>query len=56
MDINDVIFSINGAVYEVNPVLGPGFLETEIKSLPAKVLAQARRAGMIFNLPEGHKG
>ncbi len=27
MDINDVTYTINGAVFEVNRVLGPGFLE-----------------------------
>ena len=27
MDINDVTYEINGAVFEVNRVLGPGFLE-----------------------------
>ena len=27
MDINDVTYMINGAVFEVNKVLGPGFLE-----------------------------
>ena len=27
MDINDITYSINGAVFEVNRVLGPGFLE-----------------------------
>jgi GxxExxY protein len=27
MDINDITYAINGAVFEVNKVLGPGFLE-----------------------------
>jgi GxxExxY protein len=27
MDINDITYKINGAIYEVNRVLGPGFLE-----------------------------
>ena len=27
MDINDVTYDINGAVFEVNRILGPGFLE-----------------------------
>ena len=27
MDINDITYRINGAVFEVNRVLGPGFLE-----------------------------
>jgi len=27
MDINDITYAINGAVFEVNKLLGPGFLE-----------------------------
>ena len=27
MDINDITYTINGSVFEVNRVLGPGFLE-----------------------------
>ncbi|MGB5155811.1 MAG: GxxExxY protein [Desulfobacterales bacterium] len=27
MDINDITYKINGAIYEVNRILGPGFLE-----------------------------
>jgi GxxExxY protein len=27
MDINDITYSINGVIFEVNRVLGPGFLE-----------------------------
>ena len=27
MDINEITYLINGAVFEVNKVLGPGFLE-----------------------------
>ncbi len=27
MDINEITYAINGAVFEVNKVLGPGFLE-----------------------------
>ena len=27
MDLNDITYKINGAVFEVNRVLGPGFLE-----------------------------
>ncbi len=27
MDINDITYAINGALFEVNRVLGPGFLE-----------------------------
>ena len=28
MQINDIIYKINGAIFEVNRVLGPGFLES----------------------------
>ena len=27
MNINDITYAINGAIFEVNRVLGPGFLE-----------------------------
>jgi len=27
MDINDLTYKLNGAIFEVNRVLGPGFLE-----------------------------
>ncbi len=27
MDINEITYSINGAIFEVNRILGPGFLE-----------------------------
>jgi GxxExxY protein len=27
MEINDITYAINGAIFEVNKVLGPGFLE-----------------------------
>jgi hypothetical protein len=27
MDINDITYAINGAVFEVNRILGSGFLE-----------------------------
>lgn len=27
MDINDITYKINGAIFEVNRILGPGFLE-----------------------------
>ena len=27
MDLNEITYKINGAVFEVNRVLGPGFLE-----------------------------
>ena len=27
MDINDITYKVNGAIFEVNKILGPGFLE-----------------------------
>ena len=27
VDINDITYKINGAIFEVNKILGPGFLE-----------------------------
>ena len=27
MELNDITYTINGAIFEVNKVLGPGFLE-----------------------------
>ncbi len=48
MDINEITYAINGAVFEVNRVLGPGFLEKvyenalliELKSQGLKVESQ----------------
>ena len=48
MDINEITYAINGAVFEVNRVLGPGFLErvyensllTELRSLGLKAESQ----------------
>jgi len=41
MDINEITYAINSAVFEVNQVLGSGFLEAEIKR-------------MVLDLPEGN--
>lgn len=64
MDINDITYKINGAVFEVNRVLGPGFLEKvyenalliELQSIglkvekqvPVKVLYKGQVAGEYF--------
>ena len=48
MDINEITYKINGAVFEVNKVLGPGFLEKvyenallmELQSIGLKVEKQ----------------
>ena len=44
MDINDITYAINGAVFEVNRVLGPGFLE---KVYENAVLIELRSRGLI---------
>ena len=43
MDINDVTYAINGAVFEVNRVLGPGFLE---KVYENALLVELKRRGL----------
>ena len=43
MDINDITYAINGAVFEVNRVLGPGFLE---KVYENAVLIELRSRGL----------
>ena len=43
MDINDVTYAINGAVFEVNRVLGPGFLE---KVYEKALFVELKRRGL----------
>jgi GxxExxY protein len=43
VDINDVTYAINGAVFEVNRVLGPGFLE---KVYENALLIELKRKGL----------
>jgi GxxExxY protein len=43
MDINDITYKINGAIYEVNRVLGPGFLE---KVYENALLIELRESGL----------
>ncbi|MCX5816428.1 MAG: GxxExxY protein [Proteobacteria bacterium] len=43
MDINDITYIINGAVFEVNRVLGPGFLE---KVYENALLIELRKQGL----------
>jgi len=38
MDINDITYQINGAIFEVNRILGPGFLEKVYEKALAKEL------------------
>ena len=49
MDINEITYKINGAIFEVNRILGPGFLESvyenalmvELKSRGLRAINQA---------------
>ena len=43
MNINDITYAINGAVFEVNRILGPGFLE---KVYENAVLIELRSRGL----------
>jgi GxxExxY protein len=43
MDINDLTYKINGAVFEVNRILGPGFLE---KVYENALLCELRNRGL----------
>jgi len=43
MDINDLTYKINGAIFEVNKVLGPGFME---KVYENALLVEFRYLGM----------
>ena len=38
MKINDITYKINGAVFEVNRILGPGFLEKVYENALVKEL------------------
>jgi len=49
MEINDITYKINGAVFELNRVLGSGFLE---KVYENALLVEIKR--MVLNLPECH--
>ena len=43
MDINEITYAINGAIFEVNNVLGPGFLE---KIYENALLVELRTRGL----------
>jgi len=43
MDINDITYAINGAVFEVNRILGPGFLE---KVYERALLIELKKRGL----------
>ncbi|KKL47016.1 hypothetical protein LCGC14_2339790, partial [marine sediment metagenome] len=43
MDINDITYQINGAVFEVNRILGHGFLERVYRNA---LLIELRKRGL----------
>lgn len=43
MDINEITYAINGAVFEVNRILGPGFLE---KVYENALVVELRKRGL----------
>ena len=43
MTINDITYKINGAIFEVNKILGPGFLE---KVYESALLIELRKRGL----------
>jgi len=43
MELNDITYAINGAVFEVNNILGPGFLE---KVYENALLVEFKRRGL----------
>jgi len=57
MDINDITYKINGAVFEVNRILGPGFLEKVYEKIQkiheAQILnylkASGYKVGLLIN-------
>jgi GxxExxY protein len=44
MKINDITYKINGAIFEVNKILGPGFLE---KVYENALMVELRKRGLI---------
>ena len=61
MDINDITYAIRGAIFEVNNVLGPGFMEkvyenslsVEWERLGYKVIAQVPLKVLYKNIVVG---
>jgi hypothetical protein len=52
MDINDITYAINGAVFEVNRVLGSGFLEKVDEIELYEGNGDTRRAFSKFQAPK----
>jgi GxxExxY protein len=58
MKLNDITYAINGAVFEVNEILGPGFLE-KVYENALLVNFKHKKADikrMVLDLPEGLDG
>ena len=57
MEINDITYAINGAVFEVNKVLGPGFLEKVYENaLLYELKSQRLKAGSQVPIDVYYKG
>jgi GxxExxY protein len=57
MDINDITYAINGAVFEVNSVLGAGFLEKVYeKALLIELQRRGLKAESQVSLTVSYKG
>jgi GxxExxY protein len=57
MDVNDITYQINGAVFEVNRVLGPGFLEKVYENaLMVEVAKRGRKAESQIPITVTYKG
>ena len=57
MDINELTYKINGAIFEVNRVLGPGFLEKVYeKALMVELKLRGLSAKSQVPVPVDYKG
>jgi len=57
MDINDITFAINGVVFEVNRILGPGFLEKVYENaLLVELRARGLKAEAQMPISVSYKG
>jgi GxxExxY protein len=57
MEINDITYAINGAVFEVNRVLGPGFLERVYeKALLVELRMRGLKADSQVPIKVSYKG
>lgn len=50
MEINDITYKINRAVFEVNSVLGPGFIE---KVYENALMVELKNSGWYLICPKG---